>query len=76
MSAPENFRPDDVYNKIDGKADLYLTAGFVHMTCQRFELKAANDDWMEWFVYDMGTFRRRRSRCSVSSAARRGKPSA
>ena len=54
MSAPENFGPDDVYNKIDGKADLYLTAGFVHMTCQRFALKATNDDWMEWFVYNMG----------------------
>ena len=54
MSAPENFGPDDVYNKIDGKADLYLTAGFVHMTCQRFALKAANDDWMEWSVFDMG----------------------
>ena len=24
------------------------------MTCQRFALKATNDDWMEWFVYDMG----------------------
>jgi hypothetical protein len=55
MSAPENFGPDDVFNKIDGKADLYLTAGFVHLTCQRFALKATNDDWMEWFVYDMGT---------------------
>jgi hypothetical protein len=55
MSAPENFGPDDVFNKIDGKADLYLTAGFVHMTCQRFALKATNDIWMEWFVYDMGT---------------------
>jgi hypothetical protein len=54
LSAPENFGPDDVYNKIDGKADLYLTAGFVHLTCQRFTLKATNDDWMEWFVYDMG----------------------
>ncbi len=55
LSAPENFGPDDVFNKIDGKADLYLTAGFVHLTCQRFALQATNDDWMEWFVYDMGT---------------------
>lgn len=55
LSAPENFGPDDVYVKIDGKADLYLTAGFVHLTCQRFALKATNDVWMEWFVYDMGT---------------------
>jgi len=54
LSAPENFEPDDVYIKIDGKADLYLTAGFVHMTCQRFALKPTNDVWMEWFVYDMG----------------------
>jgi len=55
LSALENFGPDDVYNKIDGKADLYLTAGFVHLTCQRFALTATNDIWMEWFVYDMGT---------------------
>jgi len=54
MSAPENFAPDDVYNKIDGKAELYLTAGLVHMTCQRFVLKATNEVWMEWFTYDMG----------------------
>ncbi|MGA2854026.1 MAG: DUF6599 family protein, partial [Verrucomicrobiota bacterium] len=31
-----------------------LTAGFVGMQCQRLALKAANDVWMEWFVYDMG----------------------
>jgi len=27
LSAPETFAPDDLFNKIDGKADLYLTAG-------------------------------------------------
>jgi hypothetical protein len=54
LSAPETFAPDDLFNKIDGKADLYLTAGFVQLRCQRFALKAANDVWMEWFVYDMG----------------------
>ena len=54
LSAPETFAPDDLFNKIDGKADLYLTAGFVQLHCQRFALKAANDVWMEWFVYDMG----------------------
>jgi hypothetical protein len=54
FSAPETFTADNLYDKVDGKADLYLTAGFVHMTCQRFALKATNDDWMEWFVYDMG----------------------
>ena len=54
MSAPEIFDPDDLYDKVDGKADLYLSAGFVGMQSQRFALKATNDVWMEWFVYDMG----------------------
>ena len=55
FSAPETFTADNLYDKIDGKADLYLTAGFVGLKCQRLALKAANDVWMEWFVYDMGT---------------------
>ena len=55
MSAPETFNPDNLYDKVDGKAELYLSAGFVGMQSQRFALKATNDDWMEWFVYDMGT---------------------
>jgi hypothetical protein len=55
FSAPETFTVDNLYDKVDGKADLYLTAGFVGMQCQRLALKATNDVWMEWFVYDMGT---------------------
>ena len=55
MSPPETFNPDNLYDKVDGKADLYLSAGFVGMQSQRFALKATNDVWMEWFVYDMGT---------------------
>lgn len=54
FGAPENFDADTLSDKIDGKADLYLTAGFVRMRCQRFALKDSADDWMEWFVYDMG----------------------
>ena len=55
FSAPETFAADNLYDKVDGKADLYLTAGFVRLQCQRLALKATNDVWMEWFVYDMGT---------------------
>ena len=55
LSAPETFTTDNLYDKIDGKAELYTTAGFVGMQSQRFALKATNDVWMEWFVYDMGT---------------------
>jgi hypothetical protein len=54
LSAPETFSPDDLFNKIDGKAELYLSAGFVGMRCQRLALKGDKDVWMEWFVYDMG----------------------
>jgi hypothetical protein len=55
LSAPESFTPDNLYDKIDGKADLYLAAGFVKLNCRRFALKAAPDQWLEWSVYDMGT---------------------
>ena len=55
FSAPETFTADNLYDKVDGKADLYLTAGFVGLQCHRLALKATNDVWMEWFVYDMGT---------------------
>jgi len=55
LSAPETFTADNLYDKIDGKAELYLSAGFAGMRCQRLALKTANDVWMEWFVYDMGS---------------------
>jgi hypothetical protein len=54
FSAPESFTPENLYDKIDGKAELYLSAGFVRLNCQRFALKEAPDQWLEWFVYDMG----------------------
>lgn len=55
FGAPESFTPDNLYDKIDGKAELYLAAGFVQLNCQRFALKEAPDQWLEWFVYNMGT---------------------
>lgn len=53
FGAPESFTPDNLYDKIDGKAELYLAAGVVGMRCQRFALKNAEDQWLEWFDYDM-----------------------
>ena len=50
----ESFTPDNLYDKIDGKAELYLAAGVVGMRCQRFALTGADDQWLEWSVYDMG----------------------
>lgn len=54
LSTPETFNPGNLYDKIDGKAELYVSAGFVELHCQRFKLKDAPDQWFEWFVYDMG----------------------
>ncbi|MCJ7544296.1 MAG: hypothetical protein MUP47_06980 [Phycisphaerae bacterium] len=53
MSAAESFGPEDLYNKIDGRADLYLTAGVVALRCQRFAERANAESWMEVYVYDM-----------------------
>jgi hypothetical protein len=54
FGAPEHFTPDNLYDKIDGKAELYLASGFVELNCQRFALTTAPDQWLEWFVYNMG----------------------
>src|SRR3974390_1578277 len=43
LSPPESFTPEKLYDKIDGKAELYLSAGIAGMRCQRFALKTASD---------------------------------
>jgi hypothetical protein len=57
MNALETFDPDNLSDKINGKAEFYLSAGFVGLRCQRFALKADAKAWMEVYVYDMGTLR-------------------
>ncbi len=54
MSAAEAFAPGTLSDKIDGKADLYLSAGFVSMRSQRVRLAGGPGSWMEMLVYDMG----------------------
>jgi len=55
LSSLEAFGPDTLSNKINGKAELYLSAGFLSLQCQRFESRNDPRSWMEAFVYDMGT---------------------
>jgi hypothetical protein len=55
FSSPEHFSPDTLYEKIDGRADLYLASGFVSLSAQRYTLQGAAGNWVEVFVYDMGT---------------------
>ncbi|MDM8550641.1 hypothetical protein QUF72_11205 [Desulfobacterales bacterium HSG2] len=54
MTPPEAFGPDDLSEKIDGKAELYLSSGFLGLQCQRFKEAGSSDLWTEVFIYDMG----------------------
>ncbi len=53
FSPPERFTPDTLYEKINGRADLYLSSGFVSLETQRFTTNPASGSWMELFIYDM-----------------------
>ena len=49
----ENYNAENLYEKIDGKADLYLQNGFVSLQCRRYSSKASEQNWAEVYVYDM-----------------------
>ncbi len=51
---PEIFNPDTLYEKIDGQAELYLSAGFQRLKSQSFVKADQPDLWVDLFVYDMG----------------------
>jgi hypothetical protein len=55
FSPPERFSPDTLYEKINGRADLYLSSGFVSLKTQRFSMHESAGVWVEVFVYDMAT---------------------
>jgi len=55
FSPPEHFIPNTLYEKIDGRADLYLASGFASLSAQRFTVQGATGNWIEVFVYDMQT---------------------
>jgi len=55
FSPPERFSPDTLYEKINGRADLYLSSGFVSLKTQRFSMDKTAGHWVEVFVYDMAT---------------------
>ena len=60
-------------DKINGKAELYLAAGFARLETQRFALTDNPGQWMERYLYDMG---QHANAFSVFSAQRRPAPSA
>jgi hypothetical protein len=68
LNPVESFGPETLFEKINGKAELYLSAGFFSLRCQRFAARPDSRSWMEAFVYDMGALRRA---FAVFSAQRR-----
>lgn len=50
----EIFNPANLYEKIDGQAELYLSAGFQRLKSQSFVKADRPDLWVDLFVYDMG----------------------
>jgi Family of unknown function (DUF6599) len=68
FTSTEIFDARTLSDKIDGKAELYLSAGFTRLVSQRFKDERVADLWMEAFVYDMGNSQ---NAFSVFSAQRR-----
>jgi len=54
LTPPEVFEPDNLSDKINGKAELYLSAGFKQLQSQRLKDQRNPALWMEVFIYDMG----------------------
>ncbi|MBN1788794.1 MAG: hypothetical protein JW806_10445 [Sedimentisphaerales bacterium] len=50
----EYYNPDNLYEKINGKADLYLNNDFASLQCRRFIDKSVENNWAEVYLYDMG----------------------
>jgi hypothetical protein len=55
LSPPERFDRETLSDKINGKAELYLSAGFIRLDCQRLALAGQPELWIEAFIYDMGS---------------------
>ena len=68
LTASEIFEPQTLSDKINGKAELYLSAGFVRLISQRFKDESESDLWIEAFLYDMNNSQ---NAFSVFSAQRR-----
>jgi hypothetical protein len=54
MSNQENFDQISLSDKIDGKADGYLQAGFIRLAARRFAKDSDQNQWFEFYLYDMG----------------------
>ena len=51
----ESYNRDNLSDKIDGKAEIYLSAGFKEMSCRSFGLGAGGETHVDVYLYDMGS---------------------
>jgi hypothetical protein len=55
LSPTQSYGPETLSDKIDGKAELYLSAGFKEMSCRSFSLGAGGETHVDAYLYDMGS---------------------
>ena len=68
LTLPESFDAQNLSDKINGKAELYLSAGFNSLNSQRYKDIKGSDLWIEAYIYDMDNGQ---NAFSVFSAQRR-----
>lgn len=69
LSKVEVYNSDNLYEKINGKAPLYIESGFEELSTQRFVSIDDRSLWMEFYAYDMGTVKNAFSVYSVQRRA-------
>jgi len=69
FSKTEFYKPENLYEKINGKAPFYIESGFEELTAQRFVNKNDESLWMEVYVYNMGGVRNAFSVYSIQRRA-------
>jgi len=57
LSVAETYIAENLYEKIDGKAPLYIESGFLKLLTQRFASEKDESQWFELFVFDMGVMK-------------------
>ncbi len=57
LSNAEVYNSENLYEKINGRAPLYIESGFEKLRTQRFANKDSDQLWIELFIYDMADIR-------------------
>ncbi len=52
---PKYFTPDDLYEYIDGEAELYISYGFRELISATYSFRGSEDDYIVLDIFDMGS---------------------